>query len=125
MRTNTISQTSSNLSNISQISYTSSNLSKPVKFSLRLKKIKNAEIGEIFERNIRETLILEYNFKQGNIKRHFFVRKLTFEEKEKFLLINEPKDSIIKNKKYFLFLFLIMINLSLLRKAQDKYLKKF
>ena len=70
------------------------------KFSKEFNKIKNSEIDEIFENNIRETLMFEYNFHEGNIKRHFFLRTLTFDEKEQFLLINEPKDVKINNKGY-------------------------
>ena len=70
------------------------------KFSKEFNKIKNSEVGEIFERNILETLIFEYNFQEGNIKRHFYLRTLTFNKMEEILLIGEPKPMIINNKKY-------------------------
>ena len=70
------------------------------KFSKEFKKIKNSEIGEIFESNIRKTLISEYNWKEGSIQRNLFLRKIRNDKTEEILLINEPKDIIIKNKKY-------------------------
>lgn len=62
------------------------------KHSKEFNEIKNSEIGEIFKNNIHETLIFEYNCHEGNIKPHFYLRTLTFDEKEQILLINEPKD---------------------------------
>ena len=89
-------------SNHSNSSHTRTNRSQSAKISLEFNKIKNAEIGEIFERNIRETLMLEYNFEQGEIKRHFFIRKLAINEKEEIFIIDEPKDLMINNEKYLL-----------------------
>ena len=103
-RTYSLSHTHSDLSSSVKIPHTISNRSKSTKISLEFNKIKNAEIGEIFETNIRETLMFEYNFKPGDIERHFFARKLTFEGKEEILLIEQPKDVMINNEKY-LFLF--------------------
>ena len=57
-------------------------------------------INKIIENNIRETLMFEYNFHEGNIKRHFYFRTLTLDGKEQTLLINEPKDMKINNKVY-------------------------
>ena len=69
------------------------------KISLEFNKIKNAEIGEIFV-----TLMLEYNFEQGEIKRYYFIRKLTINEKEEIFINGELKELMINNEKYvFLF----------------------
>lgn len=43
---------------------------------------------------------MEYNFKEGNIDRHFFLRKLTIDKIEEILLIDKPKDVMINNQKY-------------------------
>ena len=99
-RSYSYAQTRSNHSNSS--SHTRTNRSQSARISLEFNKIKNAEIGEIFERNIRETLMLEYNFEQGEIKRHFFIRKLAINEKEEIFIIDEPKDLMINNEKYLL-----------------------
>ena len=88
-------QTCSNHSNSS--SHTRTNRSQSARISLEFNKIKNAEIGEIFV-----TLMLEYNFEQGEIKRYYFIRKLTINEKEEIFIIDEPKDLMINNEKYLL-----------------------
>ena len=48
--------------------------------SREVKKVKNGEVGLIFEENIRKTLVVEYGWKISNIPRHFFFRNISSDD---------------------------------------------
>lgn len=63
--------------------------------SQKVKRTVNAEIGPIFENNIRKTLEIEYNWKCSDIPRHFFYREILF--KEKIYIIYQNQNVAGKN----------------------------
>ena len=48
--------------------------------SREVKKVRNGEIGIIFEENIRKTLEVEYGWQISNIPRHFFYRNISSDD---------------------------------------------
>lgn len=71
-------------------------------FSSEYFKNRNAEIGILFEENIRNTLSFEFGWKKSDIERYFHYRKVKFNIKE-YILLREGEISFkFKNKVYFL-----------------------
>ena len=68
-------------------------------FSLR-----NDEIGQDFEENIRNILIMNYNWKEWNFKRKFLFREIRFKLKKIFIITGEKKSAFINHRiVYFKF----------------------
>ena len=55
-------------------------------FSLR-----NGEIGQDFEENIRNILIMDYNWKKRNVKRKFKFREILYRFKKLFVVAGKKK----------------------------------
>ena len=68
--------------------------------SKTVRDIISEEKGVIFEDNIRETLIKEYNFKKLNFQIHNYYREIIFGETNEIVLLGEVKNIKIKNNDY-------------------------
>ena len=62
-------------------------------------KFINSEIGLDFKENIRNIFYRNYKWKDGIFSRHFFCRKITFNKKSKFVIIEQSIELKLKNKK--------------------------
>ena len=82
------------LSKNSKRTFNNSNSLTQKSFSEMYKQNKNTEIGDIFENNIRQTLINEFEWKSGLPKRNYFFRKIVIGDKT--IIINSGSRKIIK-----------------------------
>ena len=62
-------------------------------FSLR-----NDEIGQDFEENIRNILIMDYNWKESNIKRKFKFREISYRFKKLYIITGQKKRVFINQR---------------------------
>ena len=62
-------------------------------------KFRNSEIGLDFKENILNIFYRNYKWKDGIFSRHFFCRKITFNKKSKFVIIEQSIELKLKNKK--------------------------
>lgn len=81
--------------NYSHSNHSLSNISSQY-FSLR-----NDEIGQDFEENIRNILIMNYNWKERNIKRKFKFREIGYRFKKIFIIIGQKKSVFINHRIVF------------------------
>ena len=65
-------------------------------FSLR-----NDEIGQDFEENIRKILTIDYNWKETNIKRKFKFREIRYRFKKMFIITGQKKVFFINHRIVF------------------------
>lgn len=65
-------------------------------FSLR-----NDEIGQDFEENIRNILIMDYNWKERNIKRKFRFREIRYRSQKLFIITGQKKRVFINYRIVF------------------------
>lgn len=66
--------------------------------------LRNDEIGQDFEENIRNILIMDYNWKERNIKRKFKFREIHYRLKKLFIITGQKK-SVFINHRIILFQF--------------------
>ena len=81
--------------NSSHSKHSVSNISSQY-FSLR-----NDEIGQDFEENIRNILIMDYNWKERNIKRKFKFREICYRFKKLFIITGQKKSVFINHRIVF------------------------
>ena len=74
------------------------------KISAKFKRLNNARIGKLFEKNINEVLKIEYGWKIPKIQRHFFFRKVFHDGIKDFIITGKTKRLVIRNQN-FLFKF--------------------
>ena len=58
----------------------------------------NDEIGQDFEENIRNILIMDYNLKERNIRRKFKFREIRYRFKKLFIITGQKKSVFINNR---------------------------
>ena len=82
-------------SNSSHSKHSVSNISSQY-FSLR-----NEEIGQDFEENIGNVLIVDYNWKERNFKRKFKFREIRYRLKKLFIITGQKKSVFINLRRVF------------------------
>jgi hypothetical protein len=82
-------------SNSSHSKHSVSNISSQY-FSLR-----NEEIGQDFEENIGNVLIVDYNWKERNFKRKFKFREIRYRLKKLFIITGQKKSVFINHRRVF------------------------
>lgn len=77
------------------------------------KRLKNIDIGKIFEKNILEVLKSEYGWKIPNIQKYFFYREIRHDGIKEFIILDKSRRLTIRNQT-FLFTFSKDDNLSII-----------
>ena len=84
------------------------------------KRFKNADIRKIFETNIRQALIVKYNWKIKKIERQFFYRELFHDKTLDYIIVNKSQKIKIRNE---IFIFKLLKDKLIIRKDNNTELK--
>ena len=84
------------------------------------KRFKNADIRKIFETNIRQALIVKYNWKIKKIERQFFYRELFHDKTLDYIIVNKSQKIKIRNE---IFIFKLLKDQLIISKDNNTELK--
>ena len=84
------------------------------------KRFKNADIGKIFETNIRQALIVKYGWKIKKIERQFFYRELFHDKTLDYIIVNKSQKIKIRNE---IFIFKLLKDQLIISKDNNTELK--